>query len=91
MLSFLHTLSGVLIFAFLGGKIVLHYRLNILHNRNPGLKSFIFTPLDYFLPYDLKVTQQYVAMKKTCNRLLWGMLWALTLNILFGLLEFSHK
>ena len=90
MLSLLHTLSGVLIFAFLGGKIVLHYRLNILHDRNPGLKSFIFTPLDYFLPYDLKVTQQYVAMKKTCNRLLWGMLWALATNIIIGFLEIIY-
>jgi len=76
---------------FIGGKIVLHYRLNTLHGRNPGWKSFVFTPIDYFLPYELKVLPQHEMLKKNCNRLLWGVIGALGANIVVGLGEFYFR
>ena len=91
ILPLLHTLSGILIFAFLGGKIVLHYRLNALHGRNPGWRSFVFTPLDYFLPYELKVKPEHESMKRSCNKLLWGVLWAVIANFIIGLMEFWYR
>lgn len=78
----LHTLTGIHLFVFLGGKIVLHYRLNKLHGKNLGWRSFDFTPIDYFLLYVLKVEKEYGELKKNCNCLLWATGGALVGNFL---------
>jgi hypothetical protein len=82
----LHTLSGIAILLSLLCKVLVHFYLDYLHQRNLSLGSLLIMPLVYLLPYKSKVDIRYAALKITCNFFLVFSGVALILNVIIGIL-----
>ena len=86
ILRILHTVSGCIIVLSLIGKIIVHYYLDRLQEKNISPGSILLMPLHYLLPYRMNVKNEYRKLKHFCNFLLILAAIALFLNIIFGIL-----
>jgi len=85
-LHILHSITGAIIFLAMLGKIILHYYLNYLHQRNTNLASLYMMPLQYLQRYKQPILHQYFNLKWSCNFLFILALCALVANITIGLI-----
>jgi len=86
MLNLLHNVSGfILIIAFVT-KIVSHYLLDFLHQRNLEMMSLITMPIYYLKRYKSEVDLSYTTLKAVCNFSLLMAISSLGLNFVVGLL-----
>lgn len=86
MLNLLHNVSGfILIIAFVT-KIVSHYLLDFLHQRNLEMMSLITMPIYYLKRYTSEVDLSYTTLKAVCNFSLLMTISSLGLNFVVGLL-----
>lgn len=91
MLNLLHNLSGFLIIIAFVTKIVIHYYLDVLHQRNLGLMSLITLPLYYLKRYTNQVESRYATLKTICNLCLPIAIFSLGFNFIFGLLIYLYR
>ena len=84
MLNLLHNLSGFILIIALVNKIVIHYYLDFLHQRNLEMMLLIAMPIYYLKPYTNQVENRYASLKSICNLCLPIALISLELNFIIG-------
>ena len=85
----LHTLSGLAIVLALLCKVLLHFYLDYLHERNLSINSILVMPVHYLSPYKGEVKPGYVKWKYLCNSFLVLAGMSLVMNIIYGVLIYT--
>jgi len=86
MLNLLHNVSGFILIIVFVTKIVSHYLLDFLHQRNLEMMSLITMPIYYLKRYTSEVYLIYTNLKAVCNFSLLMAISSLGLNFVVGLL-----
>ena len=81
----LHNISGYLVLLAILAKVITHYYLDKLYQRNVGLASILLMPLKYLKPYRADVNCNHILLKKVCNFMLPLAGIFLLLNLILGL------
>lgn len=90
ILHTLHSISGCLILLAIFAKIIIHYYLDKLYNKNIGLASILIMPLKYLKPYRSAVNSNHTLLKNVCNFMLPLAGIFLLTNLIIGLLIYSN-
>jgi hypothetical protein len=86
ILHIFHTITGVAVVFLMVGKLIIHYYLDHLHQRDISFNTLLVMPLQYLRPYKFQVKKEGLKWRRICNLFLKLAILAFVLNIMIGLM-----